>query len=153
VLRALYLSESRGITVDEAFQEMADIDRVIRAVPDDEAAGDLKPFALGLDDKQLDFARELAHRIVDTRDAMNDRIRPVLKNWDLERVSRIDRYIMWIAMAEMAFMLDIPVEASINEALELARKYSSEKSPAFINGVLDAVARNMGHLKKEKQRR
>ena len=83
---------------------------------------------------------------------LNSIIEPVLKNWDFARISRIDRYILWIALAEMLYMLDIPATVSINEAIELAKKYSSEKSPAFINGVLDAAARNMGVLKTDSEK-
>ena len=151
VLRAFYISESRTISVDEAFHEMAEIDIEMLKNQDEPDEMSLKPFALRLDDKQKDFAVTLAHRIVDTRDQLNDRIREVLQNWELSRVSRIDRYILWIALAEMDFMLDVPAVVSINEAVELAKKYSSDKSPKFINGILDAAARNSGALKPEEK--
>ena len=180
VLKVFYLSESRNISIDEAFHEMAEIDRIIaseqpaatvrqhsegdnhscdadplrqsaNAASDPQqhssSAANLKPFALGLDDQQAEFAQTLAHYIVDSREQLNELIRPVLKNWDLSRISRIDRYIMWIALAEMQIMHDIPIPVSINEAIELSKKYSSEKSSSFINGVLDGVARNIGRIK------
>ena len=160
VLKVFYLSESRNISIDEAFHEMAEIDRIIASEQGDNpscdaddplqnssSAANLKPFALGLDEQQMEFAQTLAHNIVDSREQLNEQIRPVLKNWDLSRISRIDRYIMWIALAEMQTMPDIPIPVSINEAIELAKKYSSEKSTSFINGVLDTVARNMGFIK------
>lgn len=146
LLRALYLAESRGMSIDAAFVEMEDIDREIEAGVDPEDMS-LEPFGLGLDDEQKEFALDLGRKIIKNGDEFNDIIRGVLQNWDFSRVSRIDRYIMWIALAEMKFLLDIPVRASINEAVELAKTYSSEKSPSFINGVLDAAARTMGALK------
>ncbi len=146
LLRALYLAESRGMSIDAAFVEMEDIDREIEAGVDPEDMS-LEPFGLGLDDEQKEFALDLGRKIIRNGDEFNDIIRGVLQNWDFSRVSRIDRYIMWIALAEMKFLLDIPVRASINEAVELAKTYSSEKSPSFINGVLDAAARTMGALK------
>ncbi len=151
VLKALYMSESRIISVDEAFHEMAEIDIEIVKIQDDPDEKSLKPFALGLDEKQKEFAVALAHRIVDTRDQLNDLISSVLQNWDLSRVSRIDRYILWVSLAEMDFMHDVPAVVSINEAVELAKKYSSHKSPKFINGILDAAARISGILKPEEK--
>ncbi len=144
MLKALYLTESRGISVDEAFREMAWVDREMEihaGEPDVEA---LKPFALGLDDEERAFALELAHHIEGKRETLNGLIRPVLKNWDLERVARIDRIILWIALAELQYILDVPPVVAVNEAIELARTFSSHKSPAFINGVLDTIARNLG---------
>jgi transcription antitermination factor NusB len=143
-LRALYLSESRGITVDEAFKEMAAIDREMETRADEPDIESLKPFGLGISGESLDYARVLAHMVEDSRDPFNERIGPVLKNWDLKRVSRIDRIILWIALAELQSMLDVPPAVAIDEAVEMARKYSSHKSPGFVNGVLDALARSMG---------
>lgn len=150
VLRALYLGESRGITAAEAFAEMESVDRLIENAPDDAARDELAPFALALDDEQKEFAVTLAYHIERSRDEFNEQIRAVLKNWELERVARLDRIIMWIALAEMTCMLDIPVNVSINEAVELAKMYSFPKSPGFINGILDAVARAKGLIEPRK---
>ena len=150
VLKVLYMCESRDLTVDEAFAEMESIDREIKNNAGDTDALNLKPFALGFSGKQKEFALSLARTIECSKDTLNEHIKAVLKNWDFERVSRIDRMIMWIAISEMKVMLDIPSIVSVNEAIELAKKFSSSKSPAFVNGVLDAVARNMGIIKNNK---
>ena len=144
VLKALYLSESRSINVDMAFDEMSAIDNEIAEMGNDPEIKQLKPFSLGLDEKQKEFARVLALKIEEISEILNEYIKPVLKNWDLKRISRIDRIILWIALAEMSYMPDIPITVSINEAIELAKKFSSEKSSSFVNGVLDAAAVNMG---------
>lgn len=152
LLRALYLAESRGFSVAEAFDEMELIDKEMevetKVVEFEEDAGrfPLEPFSLGLDTEEKTFALGIAARIEQSKDEFNTTITSVLENWDFSRVSRIDRFIMWIALAEMKYLLDIPVRVSINEAVELAKDYSSEKSPSFINGVLDAAARKMGVL-------
>ena len=143
VLKALYLSESRNISIDEAFHEMAEIDRLILSGVDESEVSELKPFALGLDEQQMEFARTIAHRIVDSREQLSEQIKPVLENWDFSRISRIERFIMWIALAEMQYMPDIPIPVSINEAIELAKKYSSQQSSSFVNGILDAIAKKM----------
>lgn len=144
VLKVLYLCESRGIDVDTAFDEMSAIDSEIAEMEDDPEVMNLKPFSLGLDEKQKEFAITLTKKIEENKGILNEHIKPVLKNWDFSRVSRIDRIILWIALAEMLYILDIPPTVSINEAIELAKKFSSEKSSSFVNGILDAAARSMG---------
>lgn len=144
VLKALYLGESRCMSVDEAFGEMADVDREMELRAGEPDVESLKPFALGLDNESREFALSLARRIESKREDFNDLIRPVLKNWDLERISRIDRFVLWIALAEIQCLLDVPPVVAVNEAIELARTFSSHKSPSFINGVLDAIVRNLG---------
>jgi len=143
VLRALYISESREISVDEAFHEMEEIDREISLKPDAPYMRDLRPFSLQIHGSHLEFAMDLAHRVIDSREELSDIIKPLLKNWDFERLNRIDRLIMWIALAEMRYQLDIPVSVTINEAVELAKSYGSSKSPGFINGILDSAARQI----------
>ena len=148
LLRALYLAESRGFSVADAFEEMELIDLEMKVEVDEEEAErfPLQPFCLDLDTEEKNFALGIASRIEQAKEDFNETITSVLENWDFSRVSRIDRFIMWIALAEMKYLLDIPVTVSINEAVELAKDFSSEKSPVFINGVLDAAARKMGVL-------
>lgn len=142
LLRAIYLSESRGFSYEAAFREMETYDKM--AEMDEEDMEKMKPFSLGLDDKQKEMAFALARFIDQDREKYNEQITKTLVNWDFSRVSRIDRIIMWIALAEMNHMLDVPPRVSMNEALELAKKYSSTKSVSFINGILDAVCTNTG---------
>ncbi len=67
-----------------------------------------------------------------------------LENWDIERVSVVDRSLLFMASAEMLFLPDIPARVTINEYLELAKNYSSPDSKNFINGVLDKVLKESG---------
>lgn len=62
-----------------------------------------------------------------------------LRNWDLARVTFLDRLILELAITEMVSMDDVPDKVSISEAIEIAKIYSTEDSPGFINGILDAV--------------
>jgi len=143
-LKVMYLMESRGISIRDAFDEMSAVDDEIAELSDNSEIKDLKPFALGLNENQKVFVLSLIHKIDENTETLNNLIKPVLKNWDFSRISRIDRIILWIALAEMSFFLDIPTKVSINEAIELAKTFSSEKSPPFINGILDAISNNMG---------
>jgi len=143
LLKALYLSESRGYSVDNAVDEMIVIDTEMAELGDDPGAETLKPFSFGLDDEQKEYVLTLGRKIEQNSDELSDHIKPVLRNWDFSRISRVDRMIMWIAIAEMLYMLDIPKKVSINEAIEVAKNFSSEKSSAFINGVLDTISKKI----------
>lgn len=67
-----------------------------------------------------------------------------LTNWRIERLSAIDRNILRLGAAEMMYVDDVPARVSIQEAIVLAEKYSTAQSPRFVNGVLDALMRNVG---------
>ena len=63
--------------------------------------------------------------------------------WQLSRLSAVDKSILRLAVYQLKFCPDIPPRVVINEAIELAKKFSTNKSPAFVNGVLDAVLRKL----------
>lgn len=67
---------------------------------------------------------------------IDKKISESLKDWTIDRISKIDLSIMRLAVCEILYIDDIPYQVSINEAVELAKKYSDDDSPAFINGVL-----------------
>ena len=83
------------------------------------------------------FAEELIRGVLAHREEIDERLQRLIKNWDLKRLATADRNILRLAMFEMLYRLDIPPVVSINEAVELAKKYSTEDSGAFVNGVLD----------------
>jgi len=118
---------------------MTAIDSEISLSPDSEEARELKPFSGGLDDEQKEYVLGLGRKIEQDREDLNREIGSLLKNWELSRVARIDRLILTIALAELRYRPDIPPAVSLDEAIEMAKEYSSEKSAAFINGVLDAA--------------
>ncbi len=74
---------------------------------------------------------------------INKRIEAALKDWKLNRLSSTDLTILQLAVYEMMYEPDIPVPVSVNEAIELAKKYSTDQSPAFINGVLGTISREL----------
>ncbi|MBP6693874.1 MAG: transcription antitermination protein NusB [Saprospiraceae bacterium] len=79
-------------------------------------------------------------------------IKPVLKNWDSERVAIIDMIILKMAVAELIFCTTIPPKVTLNEFVDVAKDYSTSKSKEFINGVLDKLLENLneaGKIKKE----
>lgn len=92
------------------------------------------------------YGLKLARRVVKEAEAIDARLIPASENWDFERFALVDRLVLRLAVAELLFEEDVPAKVCINEAVEIARKFSTEKSGAFVNGVLDAVARSLGSL-------
>jgi N utilization substance protein B len=88
------------------------------------------------------FAEELARGAIEEIPELDRRILEHSEHWRLERMSVVDRNILRLAIHEM-LRRDTPHPVVIDEALELARRFSSEQSVAFINGVLDAVRRSL----------
>jgi transcription antitermination factor NusB len=89
---------------------------------------DVKPFAQGL--------------VLGVYDRLNDLdaiISETSRNWRLERIAKVDRCILRLAAFELLHRNDIPPKVSINEAVDLAKKFGSEESGAFINGILDKI--------------
>lgn len=87
------------------------------------------------------YVRRLMDTISADRDALDAELQHCLTNWRLDRLSVIDRNVLRIAAAEMLRFDDVPPRVSIQEALRLAEKYGTDRSPAFVNGVLDALMR------------
>ncbi|MDD7793937.1 transcription antitermination factor NusB [Clostridium sp. 'White wine YQ'] len=73
------------------------------------------------------------------KEEIDKKIEPNLRGWKLDRISKVNLSILRIAVAEILFIEDIPNKVSINEALELTKEYSDEKSVSFVNGVLDSI--------------
>ncbi|MHC4471955.1 MAG: transcription antitermination factor NusB [Planctomycetota bacterium] len=89
------------------------------------------------------FARELVLGTVEHRPDYDRRISDVAEHWDISRMAVIDRNILRLAVHEMIERSDIPPKVTINEAIELGKKYSTENSGAFINGILDRIRRSL----------
>ncbi|MCS6999792.1 MAG: transcription antitermination factor NusB [Bacteroidota bacterium] len=91
----------------------------------------------------INYAHRLFQETVRLRPFCDEQIERHALNWEIERIAHLDRQIMRLAIAEILCFPDIPVKVSINEALELAKRYSTDKSNAFINGILDATAHDL----------
>lgn len=97
-----------------------------------------------VEDKSLEFARLLVGGVVQEKKRLDRLIRSLSHSWRLGRMGRIDRNILRLGLYELMSLPDIPAAASINEAVELAKKYSSEEAARFINGLLDRAAKDLG---------
>jgi N utilization substance protein B len=89
-----------------------------------------------------DFANQLFEGAVKQVDTLDELAAKFAENWRLERIAAIDRNILRLAIYEMR-AATAPSKVVINEALELAKKFSSARAPSFLNGVLDAVRRSL----------
>jgi len=85
------------------------------------------------------FAENLVRGTVERRDEVDVMIQAVAQNWRLERMAAIDRNVLRLGAFEMLFVPDVPPKVSINEAIELGKRYSTQNSGAFINGILDKI--------------
>ncbi|TKJ41523.1 transcription antitermination factor NusB [candidate division LCP-89 bacterium B3_LCP] len=85
------------------------------------------------------FALDVAQKTDERHDQLDKIIIEYADKWELERIAILDRIILRMAICEILHFDDIPPKVTINEAIEIAKKYSTEKSDKFINGILDAV--------------
>ncbi|BDG06930.1 transcription antitermination factor NusB [Anaeromyxobacter paludicola] len=87
----------------------------------------------------MDLAEELVRGVARHRQEVDDAIEAVSTHWRLDRMAKVDRNVLRLAVFELRHG-DTPVKVAINEAIELGKKFGSESSGAFINGVLDRIA-------------
>lgn len=85
------------------------------------------------------FAEKLFFKTVDHEEELDEVISKHIKNWDIHRLALIDRLVLKMAICEFIYFEEIPTKVSINEAIEIAKRYSTAKSGRFINGILDAA--------------
>lgn len=86
-----------------------------------------------------DFATQLVNGTMENIDKINSIISAHAENWQISRMAVIDRNILRLAAYELLFLTDIPPKVSINEAVELAKKYGDTDSSKFVNGILDKI--------------
>ncbi|MEN8245178.1 MAG: transcription antitermination factor NusB [Thermodesulfobacteriota bacterium] len=97
------------------------------------------------------FFLKLAKGVINARSKVDAAIERFSSNWKMHRMSGVDRNVLRLAVYEVLFCDDIPVKVSINEAIDIGKKFGSSESGAFINGILDSIrlALEKGELKKE----
>ena len=98
------------------------------------------------------FARELVEGVAAHRERIDALIAASAEHWRLPRLSRVDLSLLRLATFELLARPDIPPSVAIDEAIEIARRFGSEDSPAFVNGVLDHIAQVLGVKAKPERR-
>lgn len=113
--------------------------------PHEELDSSLKRFWEGqsYDAETQAFAEVLARGTLENRSALDEQIKKVTENWDLDRIAAVDRNVLRLAIYEMIFRDDVPPVVSINEAIEIAKKFSTKESGKFVNGILDRIRKDL----------
>lgn len=90
------------------------------------------------------FTRQLAEGVIEHLEELDAAIATHAEGWELDRIAPLERNIMRVALYEMRYSEDVPDEVAIDEAVEIAKKYSGTDAPGFVNGILGAAAREAG---------
>jgi N utilization substance protein B len=102
---------------------------------------------LGANPRAVSYGMDLIQKVLDYLPEVDEKIEKLADNWSFDRIAVIDKILMRCCMAEMLFVKDVPVKVSMTEAIQLAKKYSTEDSAVFINGIMDAAARELPEVK------
>ena len=103
------------------------------------------------DEKSKSFMENLVRGVFKEKKYLDGCIQEHAKNWTLERISKIDKNVMRIAIYEMKHIEEIPFAVSIDEAIEISKKYGAQDSDKFINGILDSIMKTI-KLEKDAQK-
>jgi transcription antitermination protein NusB len=127
VMQSLYAKELGGGTTEQLLQQLL------------ASEGGLEESG----EKIIAFANALYLRLIDNDEQLTEIIIRHTNNWDVTRIALIDKILLKIAVTEFLFFEDIPPKVSINEAIDIAKQYSTNQSGKFINGVLDAILKEL----------
>jgi len=125
-------------------------EKVVQALYAHEISGDpvehvVRHVLAGLESNKTahEFARSLVNETVRNTPEIDKVIKSKVANWDFSRIAILDRLILRMAICELLYFKEIPPKVTMNEAIELAKLFSTERSGQFVNGVLDAVLNDM----------
>lgn len=107
--------------------------------------------ALDVDEQEcneeaIKFAHVLMNLAEKHLEEADELVKTVLENWEWDRLCAMDKTILGVAVLELMHLPEVPARVVINEAIEIAKEFSTEKSGIFVNGILDSVARDKGLL-------
>lgn len=125
-LQALYAWEVRGAEEDRIVPVLEDLYQHLRVSSQNRL-----------------YTNVLVHLVARNLARIDQLLRAHLTNWSLHRLSVVDRNVLRLGVAEMLFVDDVPPRVTIREMMRLAEKYGTPDSPRFVNGVLDAVMREL----------
>lgn len=100
-----------------------------------------------LEDKEMIFAKSVITAFEANVEEVDETIKLYLKGWTIDRISKVDLSILRLAVTEILYIDDLSAAISINEAVNLTKKYSDDESSAFVNGVLGELVRQLEKLK------
>jgi N utilization substance protein B len=126
VLKSLYSWEISGNEAEEVFNDLLSREE--------------------LDPSSKLFAGGLFKKVVENQKKIDELIKENVQHWDFSRIAVVDKNILRMGICEFLYIEDIPLKVSLDEAIELAKKYGSEDSGSFVNGVLDAIAKKINKV-------
>ncbi len=91
----------------------------------------------GSTDETAEYARALLSTTIENKDRLDEAIRSALQNWEMDRISLIDKNILRFALCEILYFPEVPPKVIVNEAIEVAHRFSSVDAGKFVNGILD----------------
>jgi N utilization substance protein B len=133
-LQALYQSDLRGISTTEALNHLWS-----GALDGDDDEEHVRPPA----SEEVEFAQRVVEGVAQYQEELDALVESCSTNWRVARMPVVDRNILRIAVYELVHCEDIPLNVSINEAVELAKRFGAAESRAFVNGILDRICRTI----------
>lgn len=100
---------------------------------------------ISMETKEQAWVATIVKGLLTHTDEIEELVGKHLKNWKLQRLSRIEHTLLVMAVYELKFQKETPFKVVINEAIELAKKYSTKEAGPFLNGVLDSISKELGH--------
>ena len=140
-MQALYAVDIAGVTGPQALGGLW-----ASLLEETEVAGE------PLSPDETEFAQAIVRGVLEDKDELDTRIESASLNWRLPRMPAVDRNILRLGAFELVHRTDIPVSVSINEAIELAKRFGGAESRAFVNGILDRIAGDLGRGGRRKAR-
>ena len=98
----------------------------------------------------MEFSNYLVDGVIKNLDKIDDKIRLSASNWSIERMAVVDRNILRMSVFELFYITDIPVKVTINEAIEIAKRFGEEESGSFVNGILDRIVKDHQEMLEDK---
>ncbi|MEQ1566851.1 MAG: transcription antitermination factor NusB [Myxococcota bacterium] len=137
-LQSLFEADIREVTVARALNDLWS------GLMDGQGLDEGRP----PESEEVEFAQRLGMGFDERRAEIDALIEESSTNWRLARMPVVDRNVLRLAAFELMACVDIPATVSINEAIELAKKYGSADSRAFVNGIVDRMARQLGRIER-----
>ncbi|SHJ66224.1 NusB antitermination factor [Hathewaya proteolytica DSM 3090] len=127
-MKALYQIEMNDVSAEQALEYLKMLNDEGDIIPEDEI--------------DFSYIKDIIQGVINHKDEIDEKICAQLQNWTINRISKTNLCILRLSVYEILYVDEIPNVVSVNEAIELAKQFSEDKSSKFINGVLDKFVRN-----------
>lgn len=98
----------------------------------------------------MEFTNNIVDGVIKNLGMIDDKIRISASNWSIDRMAVVDRNILRMSVFELLYIKDIPVKVTINEAIEVAKRFGEEESGSFVNGILDRIVKDHQDILEDK---